>query len=329
VKAIRGFTLIELLIAMGVLAVIAVYLFETFTVNNRNYVALDQTIEAQQNMRAVADLIERDVRHAGFMVPEAAAICGVDATNGPDTLYVSDYEAIDPGTDIVSYRGAQITGGATNVSTGALIVLWVDSVIIEPPSPVRAAYDTNNDGTNDSDFHKGAGVIVIDRNDPGRGVACGQILAVGVGVKVVAVEFLSGTLGALTGTASLEIIPAVEYRVAGDVLLRNGRQLARGVEDLQIAYLFDFDGDNAVAANEVRGDSGGTAYVAKNQSVEDLLQVRINFVARTRIEDPRFNAGSFQALENRAAIAGNDGYRRRVHTSTIMPRNLVNRMNTV
>jgi hypothetical protein len=57
--------------------------------------------------------------------------------------------------------------------------------------------------------------------------------------------------------------------------------------------------------------------------------VRINFVARTRIEDPRFNAGSFQALENRAAIAGNDGYRRRVHSSTIMPRNLVNRMNTV
>jgi hypothetical protein len=146
---------------------------------------------------------------------------------------------------------------------------------------------------------------------------------------MVAVEILSGTLGALTGTASLEIVPAVEYRVAGDVLLRNGRQLARGVEDLQIAYLFDFDGDNAVAANEVRGDAGGTAYVAKNQSVEDLLQVRINFVARTRIEDPRFDAGSIQARENRAAIAGNDGYRRRVHSSTIMPRNLVNRMNTV
>jgi prepilin-type N-terminal cleavage/methylation domain-containing protein len=330
VKAIRGFTLIELLIAMGVFAVIAVYLLETFTVNNRNYVALDQTIEAQQNMRAIADLIERDVRHAGFMVPEAAAICGIDSTSGPDTFYVSDYEAIDPGDDIVSYLGAKITGGAAgNVTTGTPIGLLLDSVIIEPPSPVRAAYDTNNDGTNDSDFQKDAGVIVVDRNDPGRGVACGRIRAVGAAVNIIAVEILSGTLGTLTGTADLVIVPAVEYRVAGGVLFRNGLQLARGVEDLQIAYLFDFDGDNAIAANEVRGDAGGTAYVAKNQSVEDLLQVRINFVARTRIEDPRFDAGSFQALENRAAVVGNDGYRRRVHTSTLMPRNLVNRMNTV
>ena len=329
-KSIRGFTLIELMIAMGVLAVIAIYLLETFTVNNRNYVALDQTIEAQQNMRAIADLIERDVRHAGFMLPPAAAICGIDSTNGPDSLYVSDYEAIDPGDDIVSYTGAKIIGGATNdVSTGAVIALALDSKIIEPPSPSRGAYDTSNNGTNDSDFQQGAGVIVMDRNDPGRGVACGQVRIVAANVNVIAVEILSGTLGTLTGAADLVVVPAVEYRVAGGVLFRNGLQLARGVEDFQVAYLFDFDGDGAIAANEVRGDAGGTAYVAKNQSVEDLREVRINFVARTRIEDPRFDAGSFQALENRTAVTGNDGFRRRVYTSTIMPRNLVNRMNTV
>jgi type IV pilus assembly protein PilW len=329
VRSSRGFTLIELMIAMGVLAVVAVYLLETFTVNNRNYVALDQTIEAQQNMRAIADLIERDVRHAGFMVPESAGVCGIDVTDGPDTLYVSDHEAIDPGDDIVSYEGARITGGATNVSTGSVIILVLDSVIIEPPSPVRAAYDTDGDGTNDSDFQRDAGVIVIDGNNPDRGVACGRVTAVDAANDRIAVEILSGTLGTLAGSARLEAVPAVEYRVAGGVLYRNGLALARGVEDLQIAYLFDFDGDNAVASDEVRGDAGGTAYVAKNQSAEDLREVRINFVARTRIEDPRFHGGSFQELENRAEVAGNDGYRRRVHTSTIMPRNLVNRMNTV
>jgi type II secretory pathway pseudopilin PulG len=318
-----------MLVAMGVLAVIAVYLLETFTVNNRNYVALDQAIEAQQNMRAVADLIERDVRHAGFMVPEAAAICGIDSTSGPDSLYVSDHEAIDPGDDIVSYGGAGIAGGAGNVATGAVVTLVLDSVIIEPPSPSRPAYDTNNDGTNDSDFQRDAGVIVVDRNDPGRGVACGRVRSVDAANDRIGVEILSGTLGTLTGTADLVVVPAVEYRVDGGVLFRNGLRLARGVEDLQIAYLFDFDGDGAIASNEVRGDAGGTAYVARNQSVEDLREVRINFVARTRVEDPRFDAGSFQALENRAEVAGNDGYRRRVHTSTIMPRNLVNRMNTV
>jgi type IV pilus assembly protein PilW len=329
VKPIRGFSLIEMLIAMAVLGVIAVYLLETFTVNNRNYVALDQTIEAQQNMRAIADLIERDLRHAGFMVPEAAAVCGIDSTSGPDTLYVSDYEAIDPGDDIVSYGGARITGGAGNVTIGSTITLILDSVIVEPPSPSRPAYDTNSDGTNDSDFQRNAGVIVVDRNDASRGVACGQVRTVDAANDRIAVEVLSGTLGILTGTADLVVVPAVEYRVAGGVLFRNGVQLARGVEDLQIAYLFDLDGDGAIADDEILGRAGGTAYVAKNQSVEDLRQVRVNFVARTRIEDPKFDAGSFQALENRADVTGNDGFRRRVHTSTVMPRNLVNRMNTV
>jgi len=331
VKHIRGFTLIELLIAMGVLAIISVYLLETFTVNNRNYVALDQAIEAQQNMRAIADLIERDVRHAGLMVPPGAAICGIDSTNGPDTLYVSDHEAIDPGNDIVSYHGAKITGGASsgNVSTGAPMSLALDSKILEPPSPVRAAYDINHDGTNDSDFLTGGGVIVMDHNDPGRGVACGRIRIVSAAFNLISVEFLSGTLGNLTGAADLVAIPAVEYRVINGVLLRNGLALARGVEDLQIAYSFDLDGDGAIVTSEIRGAAGGTAYVAKNQSVEKLREVRISFVARTRKEDPQFHAGSFQALENRAAVPGNDGFRRRVHTSTIMPRNLVNRMNTV
>lgn len=329
-RSLRGFTLIEMLIAMAVLAVIAVYLLETFTVNNRNYVALDQAIEAQQNMRAIADLIERDVRHAGFMIPEGAAICGIDSTNGPDTLYVSDHEAIDPGDDIVSYRGAKITGGASgNVSTGAPMSLALDSKIIEPPSPVRGAYDTNNNGTNDSDFMKYGGAIVMDLNDPDRGVACGRIRHVTAAFNAISVEFLSGTLGNLSGTADLVVIPAIEYRVTDGVLYRNGVRLARGVEDLQIAYRFDLDGDGAIADDEVRGADGGTVYQAKNQSVELLREVRVSFVARTRREDPRFSAGSFQALENRAEVPGNDGYRRRVHTSTIMPRNLVNRMNTV
>jgi len=323
----RGFSLIELLVAMAVLAVITIFLLETFTVNNRNYVALDQTIEAQQNMRAIADLIELDVRHAGFMVPEVAAVCGVDSVNGSDILYVSDHEAIDPGDDMVAYGGARITGGAGNVVNGAGMAL--DSVIIEPPSPTRAAYDTNNDGTNDSDFQMNGGVIVADRNNPGRGVACGRVSAINAATDQVAVQFSSGNLAALAGTAELVIVPAIEYRVANGVMFRNGVRLARGVEDFQVAYLFDLDGNGAIAASEIRGAAGGTVYTASNQSIEFLRQLRINLVARTRTEDPAFSAGSFPAMENRTAIAGNDGFRRRVHTSTVMPRNLVNRMESI
>jgi len=130
----------------------------------------------------------------------------------------------------------------------------------------------------------------------------------------------------MVGTAEHVLVPAIEYRINQSSLLRNGFLLAREIEDLQIAYLFDFNDDNVIAGNEVRGDQGGTDYVASAQSIADLREVRINFVARTRQEDPTFPTGQFIATENRDPINVNDGFRRRVHTSLIMPRNLINRM---
>ena len=48
-------------------------------------------------------------------------------------------------------------------------------------------------------------------------------------------------------------------------------------------------------------------------------------VARTRLEDDDFN-GYFQAMENRIAVAGQDGFRRRVPTNTIRLRNVGSRI---
>ena len=41
-----GYSLIEMMITMTILVIVAIFMLETFTVNNRNYIALDQTMEA-------------------------------------------------------------------------------------------------------------------------------------------------------------------------------------------------------------------------------------------------------------------------------------------
>jgi len=323
-----GFSLIELMITMGVLAIISVYLMETFTVNNRNYTALDQTIEAQQNMRAIADLIERDVRHAGMMVPEGSAVCGVDSTTGPDTLYVSDHEAVDPSDDIVSYEGIGIVGAVTGVS--GTVTLSLDSLLVEPNAPSRPAYDTNGDGTNDSDFRVGGGFIAMDLDNPARGVVCGRVTGVNLTNDQITVVATSANLGSVgSGTPDLIVVPAIEYRLDGTTLRRSNTVLAKDVEDLQVAYFFDLDGNNLLASSEGRGAAGGTAYSSGSLNVELLREVRVNFVTRTRLPDPRFPSGAFQNMENRTAVAGNDGYHRRVHTASVMPRNIVNRLNVL
>lgn len=318
----EGFTLIELLVTTALVALVAVYLLQTFTVNHRAYVVVDQVAESQQNLRTIADLIERDIRHAGLMVPESAAVCGVDNLNVPDVLYVSDADAIDPANDTATYSGARLVGAVSDVSGPETIELA--ELTLE--ATARPAYDANGDGANDSDFQKDGGVIVIDLNDLDRGSACGRVDAVDVPNEELDITIVSGGLGAAGGAAQLTAVPAHEYRIAGGRLLRDGLVLAEGVEDLQVAYFFDDDGDDVVDANEYRGDGAGDDYAADSLDAQNLREVRVNLVTRTRREDDQFSTGQFQALENRNAVAGSDGFRRRVHTTTVMLRNVGNRI---
>ena len=124
------------------------------------------------------------------------------------------------------------------------------------------------------------------------------------------------------------VIPAHEYRITnGDELRRKGWLLAEGVEDLQVSFFFDADDDAVVdyAAGEIKGDGGpGGNYVARDLDASELRQVRANLVMRTRMEDPAFT-GQPQAMENRAGGAPADGFRRRVYTTTVRLRNMVDR----
>jgi hypothetical protein len=98
-------------------------------------------------------------------------------------------------------------------------------------------HDLDADGTQDSDFRPGGGVIVAERFNPTRGVACGVIVAGGVDVgnKTLTVNFDAGAENPALGSAS-EVFPAKRYTVNGDdELVRNGVVLAGDVGDLQVS----------------------------------------------------------------------------------------------
>jgi prepilin-type N-terminal cleavage/methylation domain-containing protein len=331
-----GFTLVELMVSVALLGVVVVYLLQTFTVQHRTYTVVDEVTEMQQNMRAVSDLLERDLRHAGMMVPEGAAVCGLDNAAGlgalapfgirdnTDVLFVSDADAIVPGDEKSADFAADLDLTDTNVNGNAADALDVDALVAEPSPPLRAAYDLNGDGTTDSDFRAGAGVIVTDPGDPGRGAACGVVTADPT-TSTLNVRILTAALGA--GPSGLAVVPAHVYAVSpGLQLLRDGQVLAENVEDLQVAYLFDANENGVADAGEYQGDGVGPDYLANPASdVDTVREVRFNVVARTRFADPENNVGQFQITENSPAVAAADGFRRRVQTSTVRLRNVGNR----
>jgi len=319
-----GFTIIELMIASAILAIVMVFTLQIFTVNNRAYVKVDSVVDTQQSVRAISSIFERDLRHAGMMVPEGAAICGIDNTNAPDLIYISDYTAINPENAIGIFDGARVQGAVTQVNTG-VNTLSLDTLVLEPGTP-EPSYDSNGDGTNDSDFNEnGGGVIITDLLDPSRGSACGVVTNVDLSTDSITVDIKTAPLGSAAGATALIAVPALEYRIDAEKLYRNNLRLADGVEDLQVAYFLDTNGNDAFDVGELYGISGND-YLAAASDASELRAVRFNVVTRTRSEDERFTQGFFQATENRSAVAGQDGYRRRVHTAVVRMRNIGDRV---
>ena len=68
-KRQKGLSLIEMLIAMVIALMIIGGVYRTFTAQQKTYVVQEQVSEAQQSVRAVMDLIARDIRMAGFGSP--------------------------------------------------------------------------------------------------------------------------------------------------------------------------------------------------------------------------------------------------------------------
>jgi type II secretory pathway pseudopilin PulG len=325
-RAREGFTIIELMVASMMMFVIVGYAMGTFTIQHQTYVVVDQISEAQQNTRAIALLLERDARNAGYMVPPEGATCGIDNTASPDVLFLSDADAILPADQLTGAMVSQELGAdVTSITSGTPDAIVVDSLVIDD----QATYDTDADGTADSDFRVGAGIIIVDVGNPGLGVLCGTIVTVSTSAPWTITANL--TAASWTGTPAnptdIQAIPAHVYTLTGTTppaLRRNGVLLAKDVEDLQVAWYVD-DGDNVEEANEYDGDKTTNTYDPQGQDGSALRELRVNLVSRTRDNDPRnpTKAGKGQGTENRSTnVAAADGRRRRVHTAIMRLRNI-------
>jgi len=316
----RAFTLMEFMVAVGLLGVLMIGVTSSFTFQQRTYVVVDQVAEAKQNVRVVADLIERELRNAGYMVPGTASVCGVDDDEGPDKLYISNAQAIVamsslPANLLTTPLGAIITTAPSSGLGAGSQTIAVDTLDL--------------DGIGGADFEEDAGIIIADRNLGLTSVACGVVTTVGAaGGSTVPLQItLEDSTGALASGSELVAIPAIVYELDGDELKRNGITIVDQVEDFQIAWFYDLNDDGLVDPGEYIADGQGVndTYDATDLDGTLLRELRISVVVRTRDEDPNrtWQGGIGQTLENRDpdSVAAQDGARRRIHTSTVRLRN--------
>ena len=328
-----GFTLIELMLAVSLLSIVIIGVFESLTRQHKTSIVTENVVEVQQNVRAISYLIEREIRRTGFMVPNAVSICGIDATAGSDQLFVSEIEPIVPDAVPTGDLGARVTSvWSTGNAWPTPFVLNLDSTTTDLDGDTFFFYDNDNNGVAETDFRVGGGFILGDLANPHRGTACGTVTA--ASATQISIIQIGGNLAPFLPVSDapqeIVIVPAAHYAInagfATGRLERNGDLLAQGVDDFQVSYFFDVDDDGVMDPGSVEepGTVGGVVYNGLSWDVRDLKQVTFTLVVRTRATDPDFAGGGFLSFENRVAGGGADGFRRRVITTSVRPRNIGN-----
>lgn len=343
-----GFTLLELMISVSILGIIVVGVFSSLTRQHKTSIVTESIVEVQNNVRAIASLIEREVRMGGYMVPDAVSVCGVDSTTGGDELFISESEPIVPDDARAGDMGARLLAGSgtwSNPTLNAALTLNLDDETSDLDGDGTLFYDNDGNGTNDADFRIGGGFILADVANPNRGTICGRVTAASATqlTLVPTSGALTTPLAATDAEEEIVIVPAAWYAlstVGGTGRLeRNGELLAQGVDDFQVSYFFDDNDDGIVDATvdrdrdgtdeagvtEEPGTKDGSTFDPADWNTETLKEVRFSIVVRTRAADQEFGDGNFVVLENRTAPAGgNDGFRRRVVVGSVRPRNVGN-----
>ena len=302
----RGFTLVELMIAVAIFGIVIAQAFAVFGAQHVTYTATERSIEVQQDSRLIADAILGDIRMAGYMLPREVGIASNDGgTAGPDAICVSDSDPnVIKDSEVASaldrFAGAELDAALGAGDTSADLD--------------TSSLDIDGDTTDPVDFAVNGGIIFADGNNS----HCAVITGIGLpsGGKTT-INFAPATpAGFSINTTDGRVAPAVVYDLNGNDLRRNGRRLANGVEDLQLEYGVDTNGDGQLTGAELGVD------VLDGLDPNDVVSVTLSVITRGDREEEDLQTPGRPAAANRTAGAA-DGFRRRRVTATVVPRNLL------
>lgn len=327
-------TLVELMVALAITALVMAAAVGIFTSQHRNFVRDRSEKEIIQDGVDVLKALQTDLLEAGWSVrPNMAFLVKDGGPNGSDRIFINDVDLIDPVRHATRMIEAAECPGCLRIAAISGSTITVNDPW-EPSPYADEVLDINGD--NQTDFtDNGTDFFVIgDGTDPAKKVA-----------SVTAVANTQLTLSlAIDGSF---VAPAVGYCVDNGtstsachpsgarerfVLRRSDRTtqgrllpIAENIVDLQVTYQDD-DGHWYGEAS-CAGSGLGSHFCARSPfEPRHIRLLRVSVVLRSPKKDKdRANDPAYcrPAVANRQAGSGPDecGYRYKVHTLVIHPRN--------
>ncbi len=308
-----GFTISELMISLGLGLAMVAGAINIFVQNNRSALQDEQISVMMDNGRFVMRLMSRELAMAGFwgkyldvatIIEHDSVTVGTDCGNGVDDW-------------VMNLRAVELLPHATAVST-ALNYQCLPALQVVPGADIFAVKRVADSGTDDGDIRSGQ--LYLRTN------GAGAQMFLGGG---------SGTPPPLGGTeTNWAYMPMIFYIrdysvIEGDGLPSlcraylipdstpdmSNQCMVDGIENMQIELGIDDDGDFYA---DYYTDSPSSAETG------DAVAARIYVLARSIEEVPNYTNDKTYQLGSTVVVPANDGYYRRVFSSTVLLRNPTN-----
>lgn len=300
----KGLTLIELLVSLTIFGIILAAILSIYFYQQKRATYVQETSIMQTDAQVAFELIKRDLLHAGLgLPPDRWPLSGVNGgLNAPDeiTLYgVAFFQELDRA------RWHPIVSLSTN---GILICKnWSDT--------------TKNIRVNDT-------VVILSQF---KRLLYDSLVVVNVGVsgdrRILTVNDpnVKVNAGGFVFRVNPNIyITGIRYWLdaANNILMRNNQIFLENVEDFQVAYGYDWNGDSIVEENEFRNDLTG---LTVDSLYKRPFMIRVTLLARTAK-----GVGGFRYPYNQLVIEDRiinipperRNYQRIVLRGIVSPRNL-------
>jgi type IV pilus assembly protein PilW len=306
----RGVTLVELMVAMAVGLLLIAATTMLFASTSRSRLELQKTSRMMESGRYAQDLLIEDLRHAGFygemsILPAAVSIADPCATDPADLGWSAAAPLTIP-APVSGIGEAEATPGcvADRLDGTDIVVVRRVSTVPRPVDALPAGVlhvQTSRCAEDVPAFAVGSTAADL----PLRGAAC--VAAATARQYFVRIYYVSRC-----NECGVDTIPTLK-RVELDGLQMRVTPLVEGIENLQLDYGFDLDGDG-IADRFLPGLSGVPG--EPDDDWGNVVAVRVHLLART----PDLPAGHLDGRTYTLGLFGplgpmNDGWKRSVFTS--------------
>ncbi len=350
-KLQSGFTLIEVLVAMALGVFLSAGVIQIFIANKQTYNMQEALSRVQENARFSTDFLGYEIRHAGFLgclskgvdfhtdidvskysdseVVEAFSFTGSDGLQGYDgiTSLSSGDDLYDLGIRVGTAAGNLLSGTDALVLRGVKACSGGEVVVVGSAASTAQVKIVN---ATTCDIKQNDPVVISDcqnadlfgvSNNPQSGGGSADTLAHGSNRNLT--PKLSKTYGPdaaiykyrmaalYIGQGAFGQPSLYRLRLAGSSLVRE--ELVEGVEDMQILYGEDTDGDGL--ANYYRSASGTNI-----TDMGEVVSIRVSLLLQT-LNDRVASKPVAYSYNGATSVMPADRRIRRVVTFTVALRN--------